>query len=36
MADCVSVLDVTLVGDEKGRRGEAANLCNGMFPVAFT
>jgi len=36
MADCVSVMDVTLVGDEKRRLEEAANFCDGTFPVAFT
>ncbi len=36
MADCVSVLAVTLVCDEKRRLGEAANLRGGTFPVAFT
>jgi len=36
MADCVSVLAVTLVGDEKKALGEVANFCDGTFPVAFT
>jgi len=34
MADCVSVLAVTLVGDEKRRLAEAANFSDGTFPVA--
>jgi hypothetical protein len=36
MADCVSVMAFTLVCDEKRRLGEAANLSDGAFPVAFT
>jgi len=35
-ADCVSVMDVTLVCDGTRQLGEAANFCDGTFPVAFT
>jgi hypothetical protein len=36
MADCVSVMDATLLCDGKKRLGEAANFSDGTFPIAFT